>query len=120
MPGLRSREGREGCGCVPLRLDDGLERDALELLNSHVDGVRPALFKDVRLQVLGALVAQRLQRPAALCRVRFLDEDERLVLLERRADLSEAVLWRGRGGSSWGQGAVEGRGGRKRRALERK
>mmetsp|Transcript_8601 Transcript_8601/g.25565 ORF Transcript_8601/g.25565 Transcript_8601/m.25565 type:complete len:228 (-) Transcript_8601:34-717(-) len=73
-------------------LDDGLERDALELLNSHVDGVRPALFKDVRLQVLGALVAQRLQRPAALCRVRFLDEDERLVHLERRADLSEVVL----------------------------
>ena len=69
--------------------------------------MRPALFKDVGLQVLGALVAQRLQRPAALFRVRFLDEDERLVLLERRADLSEAVLWRGRGGSSWGQGAVE-------------
>ena len=92
--------GREDCGwlCVPLRLDDGLERDALELLDSHVDGVRPAIFKDVRLQVLGAFAAQRLQRRAALCRVRFLDEDERLVLLERRADLSEAVLWRGRGG----------------------
>ena len=69
--------------------------------------MRPAVFKNVGLQVLGALCAQRLQRPTALFRVRFLDEDERLVLLERRADLSEAVLWRGRGGSSWGQGAVE-------------
>ena len=35
-----------------------------------------------------------------------MDEDERLVLLERRADLSEAVLWRGRGGRR-GQSAVE-------------
>ena len=35
-----------------------------------------------------------------------MDEDERLVLLERRADLSEAVLWRGRGGR-YGQRAVE-------------
>ena len=100
-PELRSPGGgREDCGwlCVPLRLDDGLERDALKLLDSHVDGVRPALFKDVGLQVLGALVAQRLQRPAALVRVRLLDEDERLVLLERRADLSEAVLCPGEAG----------------------
>ena len=98
--------GREDCGwgCVPLRLDDGLERDALELLNSHVDGVRPALFKDVRLQVLGAFAAQRLERPAALVRVRLLDEDKRLVLLERRADLAEAVLVARRqaGGEPWG------------------
>ena len=102
-PELRSRGGgREDCGwlCVPLRLDDGLERDALELLDSHVDGVRPALFKDVGLQVLGALVAQRLQRRAALCRVRFLDEDDRLALLERRADLAEAVLRRAQRGVS--------------------
>ena len=98
VPGLRSREGREGCGCVPLRLDDGLERDALELLDAIPRRLRAALVKDVRLQFVGALVAQRLQRPAALFRVRFLDEDERLVLLERRANLSEAVLWRGRGG----------------------
>ena len=104
VPGLRSREGREGCGCVPLRLDDGLERDALELLDSHVDGVRPAPFKDVGLQVLGALVAQRLQRRAALCRVRLLDEDDRLALLERRADLAEAVLVARKqaGGEPWG------------------
>ena len=102
------------------RLGDDLERDELKLFNAIPDRERPVLVKDVGLQVLGALCAQRLDRPAALVRVRFLDEDERLVLLERRADLSEAVLWRGRGGSSWGQGAVEGRGGRKRRALERK
>mmetsp|Transcript_21933 Transcript_21933/g.70662 ORF Transcript_21933/g.70662 Transcript_21933/m.70662 type:complete len:317 (-) Transcript_21933:107-1057(-) len=70
------------------RLGGDLERDKLKL----PDRERPVLVKDVGLQVLGALVAQRLQRPAALVRVRFLDEDERLVLLERRADLSEAVL----------------------------
>mmetsp|Transcript_43526 Transcript_43526/g.142812 ORF Transcript_43526/g.142812 Transcript_43526/m.142812 type:complete len:399 (+) Transcript_43526:224-1420(+) len=96
--GLARHAEREG-GLVQVvgraeehRLDDCLERDALELLDSHVDGVRPALFKDVGLQVLGALVAQRLQRRAALCRVRLLDEDDRLALLERRADLAEAVL----------------------------
>ena len=94
-PELRSRGGgREDCGwlCVPLRLGDCLERDALILLNSHPHGVRPALFKDVLLQVVGAFAAQRLERPAALVRVRLLDEDERLALLERRADLAEAVL----------------------------
>ena len=115
VPGLRSREGREDCGwlCVPLRLDDGLERDALELLDSHVDGVRPALFKDVGLQVLGALAAQRLQRRAALGRVRLLDEDDRLALLERRADLAEAVLVARKqaGGEPWGvsRGAAQTR-----------
>ena len=113
MPGLRSREGREGCGCAPQRLDDCLERDALELHNSHVDGVRPALFKDVRLQVLGAFAAQRLQRRAALCRVRLLDEDDRLALLERRADLAEAVLVARKqaGGEPWGvsRGAAQTR-----------
>ena len=120
---LRSWEGREDCGCAPLRLDDGLERDALKLLNSHVDGVRPALFKDVGLQVLGALVAQRLQRRAALCRVRLLDEDDRLALLERRADLAEAVLVARKqaGGEPWGvsrgaadSGAMRARGSRAR------
>ena len=35
-----------------------------------------------------------------------MDEDERLVLLERRADFAEAVLRRGRGGR-YGQRAVE-------------
>ena len=123
MPGLRSREGREGCGCAPQRLDDCLERDALELHNSHVDGVRPALFKDVRLQVLGAFAAQRLQRRAALCRVRLLDEDDRLALLERRADLAEAVLVARKqaGGEPWGvsrgaadSGALRARGSRAR------
>ena len=80
-PELRSREGpREDFGGDPLRLDDGLEGDALKLLNSHPDGVRPAPFKDVRLQVLGAFAAQRLERPAALVRVRLLDEDDRLIL----------------------------------------
>ena len=57
---------------------------------------------------------ERLQRPAALGRVRFLHEDERLALLERRADLAEAVLvaragrWVSRG---------ECRGGARRLAL---
>ena len=102
------------------RLGDDLERDELKLFNAIPDRERPVLVKDVGLQVLGALVAQRLQRPAALVRVRFLDEDERLVLLERRADLAEAVLWRGRGVEFLGPGCGQRRGGRKRRALERK
>ena len=87
-----------GAGCGRRRLGDDLERDELKLFNAIPDRERPVLVKDVGLQVRGALVAQRLQRPAALVRVRFLDEDERLVLLERRADLAEAVLRRGRGG----------------------
>ena len=74
------------------RLNDGLQRDALELIDAIPRRLRPALVKDVRLQFVGAFVAQRLQRPAALGRVRFLHEDERLALLERRADLAEAVL----------------------------
>ena len=103
------------------RLGDDLERDELKLFNAIPDRERPVLLKDVRLQVLRALCAQRLQRPAALFRVRFLDEDERLVLLERRANLSEAVLWRGRGGSSsWGQGAVEAGWEAEAHTLERK
>ena len=94
--GRCKRERRSGCG--RRRLGDDLEGDELKLIDAIPDRERPVLVKDGRLQVLGALVAQRLQRPAALFRVRFLDEDERLVLLERRANLSEAVLWRGRGG----------------------
>jgi len=92
----------ERAGCGRRRLGDDLERDELKLIDAIPNRERPVVVKDGRLQVLGALAAQRLERPAALFRVRFLDEDERLVLLERRADLSEAVLWRGRGGSSWG------------------
>ena len=120
-----SRSGdREDCGaagCGRRRLGDDLEGDELKLIDAIPDRERPVLVKDGRLQVLGALVAQRLQRPAALFRVRFLDEDERLVLLERRANLSEAVLWRGRGGSSsWGQGAVEAGWEAEAHTLERK
>ena len=93
------REGlRSGWLWPARRLGDDLERDELKLIDAIPNRERPVLVKDGRLQVLGALVAQRLQRPAALFRVSFLDEDERLVLLERRANLSEAVLWRGRGG----------------------
>ena len=104
----RSGDGEDyvAAGCGRRRLGDDLEGDELKLLDAIPDRERPVLVKDGRLQVLGALVAQRLQRPAALCRVRFLDEDERLVLLERRANLSKAVLWRGRGGR-YGQRAVE-------------
>ena len=48
---------------------------------------------------------ERLQRPAALGRVGFLDENERLVHFERRADLSKAVLWR-TGGHGVRQGCL--------------
>ena len=94
----KQRGLRSGWPWPARSLGDDLERDELKLIDAIPNRERPVVVKDGRLQVLGALVAQRLERPAALFRVRFLDEDERLVLLERRADLSEAVLRRGRGG----------------------
>ena len=112
------REGLRSGWLWPVRrLGDDLERDELKLFNAIPDRERPVLVKDVGLQVLGALCAQRLQRPAALFRVRFLDEDERLVHLERRADFAEAVLARERREvrpEYGGGGCLEGR------ALERK
>mmetsp|Transcript_27170 Transcript_27170/g.91433 ORF Transcript_27170/g.91433 Transcript_27170/m.91433 type:complete len:361 (+) Transcript_27170:286-1368(+) len=74
------------------RLGDDLERNDLKLIDAIPDRERPVLVKDIGLQVLGALVAQRLQRPAALGRVRLLHEDDRLLHSERRANLPEAVL----------------------------
>ena len=74
------------------RLGDDLERDELKLFNAIPDRERPVLLKDVRLQVLGALCAQLLQRPAALVRVRLVDEDERLALLDGGTDVAETVL----------------------------
>ena len=87
-----------GRGCGLRRLCDDLERYALEVLGSHPDCVRPVPLKDDPLEGLGAIFAQLLHRPAALCRVRLLHEDDRLVHLERRANLPEAVLRRGGGG----------------------
>ena len=92
------KEDKEAAGCGRRRLGDDLERDELKFFNATPYRERPVLVKDGGLQVFGALCAQRLERPAALLRVRFLDEDERLALLERRANLAEAVLWRGRRG----------------------
>mmetsp|Transcript_47145 Transcript_47145/g.153004 ORF Transcript_47145/g.153004 Transcript_47145/m.153004 type:complete len:340 (+) Transcript_47145:395-1414(+) len=74
------------------RLCDDLERYALEVLGSHPDCVRPVPLKDDPLEGLGAIFAQLLHRPAALCRVRLLHEDDRLLHSERRANLPEAVL----------------------------
>ena len=118
------REGLRSGWLWPVRrLGDDLERDELKLFNAIPDRERPVLVKDVGLQVLGALVAQRLQRRAALCRVRLLDEDDRLALLERRADLAEAVLVARKqaGGEPWGvsrgaadSGALRARGSRAR------
>ena len=71
----RQRGLRSGWPWPARSLGDDFERDELKLFNAIPDRERPVLVKDVRLQVLRALCAQRLERPAALVRVRFLDED---------------------------------------------
>ena len=52
---------------------------------------RPAGLKDGSLQLLGALGSQLGERASALVRVCFVDEHERLALLQRGAYLSQAV-----------------------------
>ena len=72
-------------------LGDDLERDVLEGRDPMPHHHRPAGLKDGGLQLLGALGSQLGECASALVRVCLVDEHERLALLQRGADLAQAV-----------------------------